>query len=688
MKNKRIYIIVAVLIGLLSITACKKEDNENKHQHEWISATCEIAKTCATCGITEGSSLEHEWVEASCELPKMCFLCGLTEGVENGHNWIEKDLLHKKHCSICNMTEGTSILEDILARVPKVVLNKVNLPTTYDKYTITWKSLDMDIMLDDGTIVYSTDVKNAKMGYQVLEDNNVVAKGDIDIIVNPVYVSLGAYEIAYKYYVSKLDSGIAKDVALIKRDYNGCSVKYISMDESIITSDGKVTQTKENQQTIMKIYVISNGIAVMYPVEVTVVEFSDSQRLDFSRGYIDEVIESYKNGLISVLPTYVDAYDVELYWNTDVAEFLVLDGYVLTPFEKTDVNIICTLKRGTTTVTNRYKLEDVGGTITEDEYLQKLIDYMTKVDLKGSINHLHPEYNDELFLDYQERINSYGVLNLATTSININKDYFIDDKDSTIPNLNIGSKVYGLYKPVVSQEKLNEVMYEGYKMPNDSNVLWITVHESAMTTNGHTAKFLAELQKKNTNGGADASWHYQVDAYSIYQSYADNTIGWHAGDGTSTAGNGNNNAIGIEMCVNQDGNYEGTITNNAKLVASLLLKYNLGLANVKKHQDHSGKECPSYLIRTARWQEFMLMVQKEYLIQKYLSDATIKYTLTTDNLSKTEDVLNNLFIKGDNGLYFNKPVNDIVSINFEIEVIKNSKTYKASSVFSLRPDTK
>lgn len=31
--------------------------------------------------------------------------------------------------------------------------------------------------------------------------------------------------------------------------------------------------------------------------------------------------------------------------------------------------------------------------------------------------------------------------------------------------------------------------------------------------------------------------------------FEDNVICWHAGDGTATPGSGNNNGIGIEMCV-------------------------------------------------------------------------------------------------------------------------------------------
>lgn len=60
----------------------------------------------------------------------------------------------------------------------------------------------------------------------------------------------------------------------------------------------------------------------------------------------------------------------------------------------------------------------------------------------------------------------------------------------------------------------------------------------------------------------------------------------------------------------------------------------------------SGKECPSYLIRTGRWEEFVEMVRKEYLIQKYLAGATIEYQLSTDTYQTTDEVLNNLFIEG------------------------------------------
>ena len=210
-----------------------------------------------------------------------------------------------------------------------------------------------------------------------------------------------------------------------------------------------------------------------------------------------------------------------------------------------------------------------------------------------------------------------------------------------------------------------------------------------MTLDGQTAEFLAKVQYRyafEQNDARAASWNYQVDAYNIYQSFEDNVICWHAGDGTATPGSGNNNGIGIEMCVNQDGNYEGTLANNAKLVASLMLQYNLTLDNVKRHYDFSGKECPSYLIRTGRWEEFVEMVRKEYLIQKYLAGATIEYQLSTDTYQTTDEVLNNLFIEGGNGLWYNKPVSVETEVDFVIHVTKNGKKYTASSTIMLLPD--
>ena len=106
------------------------------------------------------------------------------------------------------------------------------------------------------------------------------------------------------------------------------------------------------------------------------------------------------------------------------------------------------------------------------------------------------------------------------------------------------------------------------------------------------------------------SWHYTVDDHEIYHHLPDNEIGYNAGDG-ATGGDGNTHGIGVELCVNQDGDYEKTLQNGAVLTAWLLKSYGLDLDDVKKHQDFSGKKCPERLIESGRWEKFLHLVEEK-----------------------------------------------------------------------------
>lgn len=100
----------------------------------------------------------------------------------------------------------------------------------------------------------------------------------------------------------------------------------------------------------------------------------------------------------------------------------------------------------------------------------------------------------------------------------------------------------------------------------------------------------------------------------------------------------------------------------------------------------SGKECPSYLIRTSRWEEFVEMVRMEYLLQKYLKGATISYELTTSDMDSTDNVLAKYFDEGANGLWYNKAVQEEVDIDFKINVKLDGHTYEATSTIILLPN--
>lgn len=137
-------------------------------------------------------------------------------------------------------------------------------------------------------------------------------------------------------------------------------------------------------------------------------------------------------------------------------------------------------------------------------------------------------------------------------------------------------------------------------------IKYIVIHETANENIGSNAKRHNEYIHKNNK--RQVSWHYTVDDSEIYQHLPNNEIGWHAGDKQSIDG-GNVNGIGIEMCVNSDGDYNKTKDNTAELVAFLLNTYDLDVSAVKKHQDFSGKNCPQHLIESNGFDDFIELIK-------------------------------------------------------------------------------
>ena len=115
---------------------------------------------------------------------------------------------------------------------------------------------------------------------------------------------------------------------------------------------------------------------------------------------------------------------------------------------------------------------------------------------------------------------------------------------------------------------------------------YITIHETGNTNRGANALNHA----KYINNGSSATWHYTVDDKQVIQHYDDVIQCWHSGDGR---GEGNLNSIGVEMCVNSDGDFNKTILNTIELVKHLMNKHNIPIENVVQHNKWSGKDCPA-----------------------------------------------------------------------------------------------
>lgn len=132
--------------------------------------------------------------------------------------------------------------------------------------------------------------------------------------------------------------------------------------------------------------------------------------------------------------------------------------------------------------------------------------------------------------------------------------------------------------------------------------LYLTIHETANKSRGANAQAHANLQ---TNGSVRvASWHYQVDDTQAIQSFKHSVVCYHAG--TSA---GNRKSIGMEICVNSDGNFTQAKENAAQLAAKILREEGLSVERMVQHNYWSGKNCPTNL-RNSGWKAFVARVRE------------------------------------------------------------------------------
>jgi calcineurin-like phosphoesterase family protein len=101
-----------------------------------------------------------------------------------------------------------------------------------------------------------------------------------------------------------------------------------------------------------------------------------------------------------------------------------------------------------------------------------------------------------------------------------------------------------------------------------------------------------------------ASAHYIVDDKNIVRCIPEEEVAWHCGGTTLTefakkefGGKQNNYLIGIEMCVNSDGDWEKTYKNTVLLVVDILKRYKWDTSKILRHHDLTGKDCPRMMTK-------------------------------------------------------------------------------------------
>lgn len=166
----------------------------------------------------------------------------------------------------------------------------------------------------------------------------------------------------------------------------------------------------------------------------------------------------------------------------------------------------------------------------------------------------------------------------------------------------------------------------------NQKIKYIVVHDTGNPSVGADA----EAHFNYFNGGnrgssadifVDSAETWVVNDYHKY--YA-----WHCGDGNGRYGITNANSVGVEMCINPDGNYARAMQNTANVVRELMQELNIPIDRVVRHYDASRKCCPASMSDNgwAKWYEFKdLLKESEELtmsqydeLKKMISDLSNK----------------------------------------------------------------
>lgn len=141
------------------------------------------------------------------------------------------------------------------------------------------------------------------------------------------------------------------------------------------------------------------------------------------------------------------------------------------------------------------------------------------------------------------------------------------------------------------------------KCPYEMTPEFIVVHNTA---NDASAKNEIEYMTSNNE---KTSFHIAVDDVEAIQAIPFSRNAFHAGDGTTGAGN--RKGIAIEICYSKSGGerFEKAKNNAIDLIVDILAKYGWDISNVKKHQDFSNKYCPHRILDEG-WDKFVNQIQK------------------------------------------------------------------------------
>lgn len=160
------------------------------------------------------------------------------------------------------------------------------------------------------------------------------------------------------------------------------------------------------------------------------------------------------------------------------------------------------------------------------------------------------------------------------------------------------------------------------RTPRTEKPRYIVVHTTGNTRKGADARaHFAYWNSGNVGQSADFviddKGVIQINDYTKYYT-------WHCGDGKGKYGITNANSIGVEICVNQDGDLDRALDYAAEFLRRL--KAEAGIENVVRHYDASRKSCPEALMAND-WEKWKNLLRRIAEVEELTSVNDIVWEL-------------------------------------------------------------
>ncbi len=179
--------------------------------------------------------------------------------------------------------------------------------------------------------------------------------------------------------------------------------------------------------------------------------------------------------------------------------------------------------------------------------------------------------------------------------------------------------------------------------PRHGGIEYIVIHDTGNSAKGADAKaHFQYFNGQNRNSSADIfvddSSVWYVNDYTRFYT-------WHCGDGKGKYGITNQNSVGVELCINQDGDRQKAMKNLVMTVRALMTELQIPVGRVVRHYDASRKCCPASMRENgwAAWREFQTMIKGELSMSQYeeLSQEIHNLTETVKQLAVKTETLEN-----------------------------------------------